>query len=459
MSHLPSTANNNAEDTLAASGAVAKNVSGHGADAALGHAALGHDAQPILKRPSALAIMLMVLAFLALLAGLFAIGWIPNRAAIQQAAEDAHRIQNLVFRARVVRPHAASTMPELVLPCDVHAYQATAIYPRANGYLKKLYVDIQSAVKAGDLLAEIDTPEIDAQLAQAKAALAQAVANADKAQSDLELAQATLRRYEDSKGSVAEQSIEERRTAYDQTVSALKQAKANIDAARANVDQLATIQSFEKVSAPFSGVITIRNYDVGALLNPSNFGPGFQLFDIAQVDVMRVVVSIPQTHATEIKIGQPATLAVSNYPGRKFSGTVARNAGAIDISTRTMRFELDFPNPDGALLAGMYGDAHVGLSQDHPTLVIPTGALVFNANGKQVATVRDGKIAFRDIVVGRDLGTDLEVLSGLTSADQIVTNPTGRLVEGLAVETVPGESAPAQETPKAAVSQAPRAKE
>ncbi len=283
---------------------------------------------------------------------------------------------------------------------------------------------------------------------RAKPRLEQAKAAVNTAQSNLNLANKTLDHYteanKEAPGSIAQTDLEQKQAAQEQAVAALTQAQANAKAAEANVHQLTVTQAFEKVVAPFSGTITVRNFDVGAYLSATNFGPGKQLFSMVDSSTMRVFVSVPQTYVTQIKNGQPAFLSVSNYPGREFQGSVKFKADALDPVTRTMQIELDFPNPKNELYAGMYGTARVAVSDEQPLLSIPSGALIFNASGVQVATVREGKIHFQKIAVGRDMGTELEVRDGLSRENLIVTSPGERLTEGLAVQTLLQDTPPTE---------------
>jgi RND family efflux transporter MFP subunit len=292
-------------------------------------------------------------------------------------------------------------------------------------------------VKEGQLLAVIDAPDVDAQLDESKATLEQAKATVVKSEADLQVAGANLDRYfesqKESPGSVTQQQIDSFRAAYADAVGALDVAKATVVQNAADVQRLSVLQGFERITAPFGGTITARNYDVGALINPSVTTAGTELYDIAETDTLRVFVDVPQADSTNVRIGQPAYLAVRNYPHREFTGVVARMTGALNSNTRTLSFQLNFPNPDGALYAGMYGQARIPVSDAQPLLIIPTSALVFNAKGLQVATVEQGKVHFKPINVGRDYGMQIEVASGLSAEDEVVANPGERIAEGVSV--------------------------
>jgi RND family efflux transporter MFP subunit len=411
------------------------------------HADAGHDEIPKdLPRPSTATVLIVVGVFVLLLVALFIIGYVPHRHRVAEADADATERASTVPVVQVELPKRSAPTNDLTLPCDIKANQETAIYARSSGYLKKWYVDIQDRAQAGQLLAEIDAPEVDAQLAQSRAQLEQSKANVVRAESDLELAQKNLDRFLEAKknspGSVTEQQLDQMQAAFDSSRSALVQAKASVASAEADVQRLTVLQNFERVTAPFAGIITSRNYDVGALLNPSDTAAGKQMFSIAQTDPLRVFVNVPQSDATQVKIGQPVFLKVRNYPDREFTGEVARTAGAIDPTTRTMMVELHFPNKDLALVPGMYGQVRLPLHEAAPTLTIPTSALVFNADGLRVDVVRDGKIHVQTLQVGRDFGTEIEVASGLSEQDQVVTNPGEKLSEGAAVKAMEPKQAP-----------------
>jgi RND family efflux transporter MFP subunit len=399
-----------------------------------------------LPRPNSLLVVLMVFVFVLLLGGLFVLGWFPHEHQITQANQDAADQANGAVLVSLARPKAEVTSKDVVLPCDVRANQATALYARTNGYLSKWLVDIGAHVDKDQLLAVISTPDVDAQLAQAKAAAVEAVANVAKANADEDVAKTNYDRYvkaqKENPGSVTQEDVDTRRAAYEDAVSAVDVAQAAVKQNDAAVRQLEVTQGFEKITAPFAGTITARNYDVGALITVGNAGSK-ELFDIADTETLRVGVNVPQTYATDIHTGQPAYLTVRNYPRREFKGVVARQTGALDPVTRTLPFELDFPNSDGALYAGMYGQARLPVVEEFPTLTIPTSALIFNAQGLQVATVRDDKVHFQHITTGRDMGTEIEVTNGLTANDQVVANPGERLVDGGDVQVTGGQKPPA----------------
>ncbi|MGA2230458.1 MAG: efflux RND transporter periplasmic adaptor subunit [Tepidisphaeraceae bacterium] len=398
-----------------------------------------------LVKPSPLAVTVMVVVLLGLMAAFFVLGWIPHERAAAQADADADAAKPGPPIVQVANPRPEKTSQDVWLPCDVKANQQTAVYARANGFLKQWNYDIGAHVNKGDLLAVIDAPDLDAQVAATQATLEQAKATVIKSEADVDVAQTDYNRYlkaqKDSPGSVTQEDIDTKRAAYADAVGALDVAKATVAQDEAQVRQLQVSQQYEQVIAPFTGTITARNYDVGALISPSNTAAGSEMFDIADTATLRVFVNVPQNYSTQIRAGQPAYLTVQNYPGREFTGVVARMAGALDLTTRTLPYELDFSNSTGELYPGMYGQARLPITEDLPSLVVNTSALIFNASGVQMALVRDNKIHLQQVTVGRDLGTELEITKGLTRDDQVVVNPSERLTEGAQVQ-VAAESKP-----------------
>jgi multidrug efflux system membrane fusion protein len=330
----------------------------------------------------------------------------------------------------VIKPATEPASNELVLPAQLQAYVESAIYSRTNGYLLRWNKDIGSKVKKGELLAEIDTPEVDQELSQAKAAQQQTEAQ-------LQLAKSTAERWANLRktDSVSQQEA-------DQQASAYSQATANTAAAEANVRRLQQLESFKHVYSPISGVITRRNTDVGALITAGSSGTGKELFDVAQVDPLRVFVSVPQTNAPSIRAGLPAHIELREYPGQKFSGKVVRTADSIDPATRTLLTEIDVPNPDGRLLPGSYAEVHFAVPVQITRLSIPVNAVLFRPEGPRVAVVgSDHKVHLKAISIGRDYGTKVEILGGLDPNDQIVVNPADSLEDGQQVNIKGGSGA------------------
>ncbi|MGB9202499.1 MAG: efflux RND transporter periplasmic adaptor subunit [Terriglobales bacterium] len=319
----------------------------------------------------------------------------------------------------IVQPASESGTDELVLPGNLQAFIESPIFARTNGYLLRWYKDIGSKVEKGELLAAIDTPEVDQELSQARAAR-------EQVKSALELAKISADRWANLRksDSVSQQEA-------DQQASGYQQALANLAAADANVRRLEQLESFKNVYAPFSGVLTRRNVDPGALINSGAQATGKELFDIARVDPLRVYVSVPQAYAPSMKVGVRATVTLQEFPGQKFMGVVARTADAIDPATRTLNTEVDVPNKDGRLLPGSFGQVHFATGTSVPRITIPVNAMLFRAEGPQAAVVdKDGKVHLRPISIGRDFGTTIEILGGLEVSDRIIINPSDSLEEG-----------------------------
>lgn len=323
----------------------------------------------------------------------------------------------------IVQPQPEPAQQDLVLPGTVEAWVSSPVYARTSGYLRQWTHDIGSRVTKGDLLASIDTPEIDQQLAQARAAQRQVEAQLHLARISAQRWQ-TLRRTD----SVSQQEA-------DQKQSELQQSQADLAAAAANVRRLEQLESFKRVTAPFSGVVTKRNIDVGDLINAGNGGADRELFDIARIDTLRIFVNVPQSYAFQIKPGGKAWLLLREFPGRRFAGTVARTADAIDPASRTLRTEVDLPNHGGTLLPGVFGEVHFAVKDDRQRLTIPANAMLFRAEGPRAAIVTaNGHIHLQPVQIGRDLGTTLEILDGLQPNDGVVLNPPDSLEEGEAVQ-------------------------
>jgi multidrug efflux system membrane fusion protein len=323
----------------------------------------------------------------------------------------------------VVQAKGESASEELILPATVQAYIESPIFARTNGYLQKWYQDIGSRVTKGQLLADIDTPEVDQELLQARAARQQVSAQ-------LELAKVSSDRWANLRksDSVSQQEA-------DQQSSAYTQAQANLAAADANVRRLEQLESFKHIYAPFSGVLTKRNIDVGALVNSGNGGANREMFDVAQIDPLRVYISVPQTNAADIHRGQKAHLELNEFPGQKFEGTVVRTADSIDPATRTLLTEIDVPNKQGTILPGAYAQVHFGVKVSGAHLTVPGNALLFRGEGPRAAVVgSDNHVHLNPVIIGRDYGTSVEILSGVSESDKIVLNPPDSLEEGEQVQ-------------------------
>jgi RND family efflux transporter MFP subunit len=318
-----------------------------------------------------------------------------------------------------ITPKSGGGGQPLTLPGTLLGVIESTVYARSNGYIVRWLKDIGASVKKGELLAEITAPEIDQELSQAISARAQADASAS-------LAKSTAQRWQSlrQKDAVTQQDLDER-------VSAYNQAAASLAAADANVGRLRKLQGFNQVVAPFDGVVTRRNVDVGDLVDAGNGGTGKALFAVAQVDPLRLYVYVPQVYARQINIGDPVTFTLGEHEGQQYQGTVARTARAIDTVTRTMQVEIRVPNPAGALIAGSYVQVTLPINADANALVVPTNVLLFRPEGTRVAKVDSGgRVHLALVKLGTDFGTSVEVLSGLHASDQIVLNPADSLADG-----------------------------
>lgn len=367
------------------------------------------------------------------LGGLYYAGMAPRREA--RAALHAETAAAIASRPRVnfVTPYRRSKPSDLTLPGEIRAFQDTEIFARTDGYLERYLVDIGDAVEAGALLAEIDTPELDEELKQAQATLEQSRANRELAASRLDLARITLRRSQMllARGVETQQVFDENNAQYKVAEATLSTAEADIAAKAASVSRLAELQKFQKVFAPYRGVITARNVDTGELISATMSRP---MFRIAQTDNLKVYVNVPQANATAIAIGQGAEVLVRERPEHPFVGKVSRTAGAIETSSRTLLTEILLPNPEGKLYAGMYVKVRFAEAGGRP-LLIPATTLVINAQGTRVATVGpDDALRYKEVNLGRDYGQEVEVLNGLDGNDRLILNPTENLVDGVKVE-------------------------
>ena len=327
----------------------------------------------------------------------------------------------------VIRPALEKPDEELVLPATLQAYTESPIYARTNGYMLKWLKDIGSRVQKGELLAEIDTPEVDQELLQARATHRQTEAR-------LKLAHTSAERWLGLRqsDSVSQQETEERASSYEQ-------AQADLAAADANVKRLEQLESFKHVYAPFSGVLTKRNVDIGALINSGNGGSNRELFDIADISPMRVFVRVPQTYAPRVHTGVSAAIEIAEFSNERFQGKVVRTAEAIDPATRTLLTEIDVPNPAGKLLPGAFAQVHFQGNTNVDKLTIPVSAILFRAAGPQAAVVAANQVVeLRKLAIGRDYGTTVEILAGLTPQDRVVANPSDSLEDGQKVELAGG---------------------
>ena len=344
----------------------------------------------------------------------------------------AETAQVALTAVSVVSPKQTAPAEEIVLPGNVQPFITSPIYARTNGYLKKWYFDIGAHVKQGQLLAVIETPEVDQQLQQARSNLATAQAN-------LDLAAITKSRYQGllKTNAVAQQDV-------DNAVGTYSANKAIVEADQAAVDQYTALVSFEKVYAPFDGVITARNTDIGDLINSgSGGGVKTDLFHIVQPGQLRVYVNVPEEYSRGTKVGMTADLHLAEFPDRKFQGKLVRTADAINVTTRTLLVEIDVDNPAGTLLTGSYAEVHLAVPSQASTFLLPVNTLLFRSEGLQVGVVKDGKVVLTAVTPGHDFGNQIEIVSGLKPGDQVIINPPDSIVTGQQVQivqaTLPGD--------------------
>ena len=329
----------------------------------------------------------------------------------------------------VIQPTAEPPQQELILPSTLEAFTSSPIYARTNGYLAHWYRDIGSKVSKGELLADIETPEVDQELLQARAAR-------NEAQAQLGLARTSADRWETLRkmDAVAQQETDEKASGY-------TQAEAGLASSTANVRRLEQLESFKHIYAPFAGTIVRRNTDIGALINAGNSGNNQELFVLAQISPIRVYVDVPEIYAPSVRAGTAASIEVASLPGQRFSGKVVRTADAIDPSTRTLRTEIDVPNQGGALFPGSYAQVHFTAVVAAARMSVPVNALLFRAEGTRAAVVGgDGKVHLKPVRIGRDYGTTVEILGGLDPSDAIVLNPSDSLEEGQTVNITKDKS-------------------
>jgi RND family efflux transporter MFP subunit len=355
--------------------------------------------------------------------------WSRVKASTVLKAETAQVAQPAVS---VVSPKQTAPAQEIILPGNVQPFITSPIYARTNGYLRKWYFDIGAHVKQGQLLAVIQTPEVDQQLEQS-------LSNLNTAKANLALAETTKNRYQ---GLLNDHAVSQQMV--DNAVGSYNANKATVAANQANVKQLEALQSFEKIYAPFDGVITARNTDIGDLINSgSSGGVKTDLFHIAQPGTLRVYVNVPEEYSQGVKTGMTADLSLAEFPGRKFQGKLVRTSDDINMTTRTLLIEVDVDNPAGTLLTGSYAEVHLAVPTQASTYLIPVNTLIFRSEGLRVGIVKDGKVVLTPVTPGHDFGNEIEIVSGLKPDDQVIINPPDSIVSGQEVQivqaTLPGD--------------------
>jgi RND family efflux transporter MFP subunit len=408
------------------------------------HSALEHP-----KRPSGGRItLLLVLAAAIFLAAFFG-GYIPHHRRDMQITAEASAQNDALPDVTVVTAKVASSIGDLVLPGNIQAVTEAPILARASGYVQRRYVDIGDRVTAGQLLADVEAPELDQQVRQAQASLEQSQSDLARAEAALEqgkaneaIAKLTATRWDNlvKRGAVSKQDNDQYQAQYQAQAAnvralerAVDAAKGNIAAMQADLERLIDMQGYLKVKAPFAGVVTLRNVDVGTLVNTGNT----MLFRIAQTNPLRTFLNVPQSSASDVHVGQMASLATPELPERKFSGAVTRTANALDPSSRTLLVEVQVPNPEGKLLPGMYVEVDLHLPRKDPPLLLPSDTLSVRPEGTMVAALDSSNaVHFQRVVVGRDYGSQIEVLSGLNAGQRVIANPNDAVQEGVKVHPV-----------------------
>jgi RND family efflux transporter MFP subunit len=388
-----------------------------------------------------------------LLAVLLAIGIIPRVLRNREARDAVLASPVLLPEVIVVHPQLAAARTAVSLPGNLQPLYSASVFARTSGYIESRSVDIGSVVKAGQVLAVISAPEVDQQLNQARAdaleaaaAVAQSKAALEQAQANLGIARITQKRYASliDKRAVTQQALDEADQAFRARTADVSAARANINAAeagltsrKANVERLTQLKGFERVVAPFDGVITARNIEQGDLVSAGSANGSVSLFSIAQSNVLRVQVEVPQSTALAVKVGQQATLTVQERPGRRYVAKVTRSAESIDVAARTMLTEVQVDNHDGSLVPGMYGEVSFDITADHPSLSIPSTALVIDKNGMHVVSVSaDNRVHFVTVDIAQDQGSRVEIAQGLRGGEKLVSNPSDLLSDGEKVSVV-----------------------
>jgi RND family efflux transporter MFP subunit len=347
----------------------------------------------------------------------------------------------------VIRPKTGPAEQSLVLPATVQAWYEAPLYARVTGYLKDWYFDYGAHVKKGDVLAEIDAPDLDAQLAAAQEKLNSARAAVKVREAEKQFAESTYKRWHDSPpGVVSVQEQQSKQADYNSALSQLNAADADVGQDQGEVDRLQALEGFKKIVAPFDGVVTARETDIGALINVgSGTGSGPELFKVADIHKMRIYVQVPQQLSAGIRPGLTADLTLPQYPDKTFKSTIATTSSAINVTARTLLVELHSDNPDGLLQPGAYGQVTFQLPTDPNVVRIPTSALLFREQGLQVATLGPGdKIELKSVKLGRNLGTDIEVVSGLSMSDRVVNSPPDSLSAGEGVRIAEQSPSPTE---------------
>lgn len=400
--------------------------------------------------------ILFLLAVIIGIAGLFYAGWIPRQKHLAAVIAESKAEQKELPLVTVTEARATEKPVDLMLPATIAAIGETPVYARAEGYIIKRYVDIGDYVKAGQVLVEIDSPEQDQQLrsarariAQLRASLAQAQAAQQVSQANLKLASITIARVKQlvAEGVLSKQAGDESQAQFEARQADLGVQQANVNAAResvrtqeAEVARIEELNKFKQVTAPFEGLITVRNCAVGNLITPAALQAGRELFRLSDISTLRVYVNAPQANVADVFVGQPALVTIQENPAAKFQGKVVRTANALEPGTRTLLTEVNVRNQGRTLLPGMYAQALLQGRTIKRTILIPGDTLLTRAKGPEVAIIRNGRVTYQRVEVGRDYGLEVEIMSGLQGGEVLVVNPSDDVREGAAVRTLKRKS-------------------
>ncbi len=387
-------------------------------------------------RPGSRGLAVVGLLGAGVLVALVAVGVIPRMAHKAADAKDEARIAGESAHVKVVHPVRGGDGNGVLLPGSIEPVQEATVYARTSGYVRSYKVDIGDTVKEGQLLAELDTPEVDQELRQTQASAGQARAVVQQAATQRELARTTVERYAalTPQGVTSKQDLDEKQATFAAQSANVNAAEASVKSADANVRRLGELKSFGRVVAPFDGVVTSRAVEMGQLVTAGS-GAGQAMFKIAKLDVVRVYVNVPQLYAGSVKVGQETQVTVREVPGHPFKGTIARTARALDPATRTLLTEIRVPNADGSLLGGMYAQAKIDVKRADARLIVPATAVRVTGEGTRVAVVEGGVITWKVVTIEADLGDQMSISDGLRESDLVVTMPSEKLGEGLKVQT------------------------
>jgi membrane fusion protein, multidrug efflux system len=404
----------------------------------------GEAFEPAPFRPTRRRLAWSAVAATALFACLVTVGVVPRVLHRSAMAAEEQAQEQTPARVTVVRAQRSAEASSVVLPGSVEPLQETDVYARANGYVREWFFDIGAHVKKGQVMADLEVPDIDKELKQGEATANQARAQIRQAETQQELARINNQRYAalGPSGVVTQQEVDQYRAGYDAQQANVAAAEAAHGSAVANVQRLRDLKSFGVIVAPFDGVVTARTAEVGQLVTAGTT-TGKPLFRVAEVDTVRVFVNVPQFYAGGIEVGMNAPTTVREIPGRAFAGRVARTAHELDVGTRTLLTEVDIPNPDDSLLAGMYGQVSFHVTGQTALLLVPATAVLIDARGTRVAVVHDGVLSWRKVDIDGDLGDRIAVSTGLAEGDEVVAAPSDRLAEGMRVVVTELESAAA----------------